>query len=186
MPLLKTGENESGAWVNSIGDPIPGALTRGVDVSEWQKNIDWAAVKADDICFAIVRAAKWAGTDSKGRPGVDVYWERNAVACERQGIPYGSYIYRYATSVEEARFEAEYLVGLMRGHKPTYPLYIDPRDSRIAGADLCSSRAAFCERVEQLGYKAGIYANLNWWTTKLTDQKLNSWSRWVAQYNITS
>lgn len=181
----KWGKNESGAWVNSIGDPIPGALTRGVDVSEWQKNIDWAAVKADDISFAIVRAAKWAGTDSKGRPGVDVYWERNAAACERQGIPYGSYIYSYATSVEEARFEAEYLVGLMRGHKPSYPLYIDLEDSRIAGADLCSIAAAFCERVEQLGYKAGIYANLNWWTTKLTDQKLNSWSRWVAQYNIT-
>ena len=181
----KWGKNESGAWVNSIGDPIPGALTRGVDVSEWQKNIDWAAVKADDISFAIVRAAKWAGTDSKGRPGVDVYWERNAVACERQGIPYGAYIYSYATTASEAIEEAEYLISLMRGHRPSYPLYIDLEDSRIANANLYEVAAAFCRRIERAGYRAGVYANLSWWNSKLSDPRIGSWSRWVAQYNVS-
>ena len=182
---VKWGKNDAGEWVNSVGDPIPGALLRGVDVSEWQRIVDWPAVKADNVDFAILRAAAWAGTDSKGNEGYDSRWERNASECERLGIPYGAYIYSYATSIQDANDEADYLLKLVRGHNPTYPLYIDLEDSRIANADLNAIAAAFCTRIEAAGYQAGVYASLSWWEKKLTSSTLSSWSRWVAQYNIT-
>lgn len=182
---VKWGKNDAGEWVNSVGDPIPGALLRGVDVSEWQRIVDWPAVKTDNVDFAILRAAAWAGTDSKGNEGYDSRWERNASECERLGIPYGAYIYSYATSIQDANDEADYLLKLVRGHKPSYPLYIDLEDGRIANADLNAIAAAFCTRIEAAGYQAGVYASLSWWETKLTSSALNVWSRWVAQYNIT-
>lgn len=181
----KWGSNGDGGWINSVGDLIPGAIMRGIDVSEWQGNIDWMSVKADDVSFAIIRAAKWAALDSKGRRGIDDRWEQNARGCEQNGIPFGAYIYSYARNVADAREEADCLIDLVRGHKVSYPLYIDLEDSYIAGADLNAIAAAFCERIEAAGHRAGVYANLGWWNTKLTDPVLGSWSRWVAQYNVT-
>ena len=181
------GRDEGGNWCNSVGTPIPGALLRGVDVSEWQGDIDWDTVKSSgDIDFAIIRAAAFEGSTNT-RDGKDLKWDRNAAACERLGIPYGAYIYSYATTVEGARREAEYILGLLEGHVPTYPIFIDMEDISTleASVDLNQIASAFCERVEAAGYRAGIYSNLNWWTNYITSSTLDKWVRWVAQYNIT-
>lgn len=181
------GRDESGNWCNSVGTPIPGALLRGVDVSEHQGDIDWDTVKSSgDIDYAIIRAAAFEGSTSS-RDGKDYKWDRNVSACERLGIPYGAYIYSYATTVEGARREADCILGLLKGHAPTYPIFLDMEDSSTLSesVDLNQIAAAFCERIEAAGYQAGIYSNLNWWTNYLTSSTLNNWVRWVAQYNVT-
>lgn len=182
------GKNSAGQWCNGRGDAIPGALLRGVDVSYFQFSIDWNAVKASGVDYAIIRAA-WSApyTDPSGtyHDGIDSYWNGNASACERVGMPYGAYIYSYARTAAEAVREAEHLIGLMRGHKPTYPLYIDIEDDKVVGADLNAVAIAFCRRIEQAGYQAGVYANLSFWNKYLTSSTLNNWTRWIAQYNAT-
>lgn len=177
-------KDETGAWCNSEGDPIEGALYRGIDVSEWQKQIDWDAVKAGGLVdYAILRAAAFAG-ETPSRKGVDVCWERNAKECERLGIPYGAYIYSYATNAAEAQEEADYILGLVKGHNLTCPIYIDIEDLSIINANLNVVAETFCKRIEAAGYRAGVYSGLNWWRDFLTSSSLDRWSRWVAQWNV--
>ena len=172
----------NGGFVNDQGEVIQGAIKKGIDVSEWQGKIDWEAVKASGIDFAIIRCG--FGMDYTSQD--DAYWERNVSECERLGIPYGVYLYSYATSENNVKSEAEHVLRLLKGHSPTYPVYYDLEDDGTVGqntnATISKWAQTFCNTIEAAGYEAGIYANLNWWNNKLTDSALNAYDRWVAQY----
>lgn len=178
-------KNDEGVWCNGSGDPIPGAVYRGIDVSSHQGRIDWDAAKSDGVDFAIIRAA-WSipYTNGKGeyKTGVDDYWERNVSECERLGIPYGVYIYSYATSPTSGRKYADHVLSLLRGHSPSYPVYIDIEDDSTRDGDLNGVAESFCRRIEEAGFRPGVYASLSWFNDYLSSPELNHWSKWVAQY----
>lgn len=179
-------EKVNGVYVNNTGNIIVGAAKKGIDVSEHQGIIDWNKVKSDGIDFAILRCGY--GDDYSYQD--DAQWARNVSECERLGIPYGVYIYSYATDITMAKSEAAHVLRLLRGHTPSYPVYLDMEDSSTAGVGtkmLGSIAKTFCDTISNAGYKTGIYANLDWWSRLLTDPVFNnsSWSKWVAQYNTT-
>src|SRR5699024_10319918 len=108
--------------------------------------------------------------------------------CERLGIPYGVYIYSYATTVERASSEADHVLRLIEGHELSYPVYFDMEDytTQNLGSVLLGQIAqTFCDKISAAGYDVGIYANLNWWNNYLTSSVFDNpnWSKWVAQYN---
>lgn len=158
-------------------------LAKGIDVSAWQKSIDWDKVKAAGIKFAILRCGY--GSDIATQD--DAYFSRNISECERVGMPYGVYLYSYANTVEKAKSEAAHVLRLIKGHKPQYPIYYDLEDGDTTGK--CSKdkileiAKAFVNTLEAQGYWVGIYANKYWNTTYLTDTWYDSKARWVAQYN---
>ncbi|CUX29193.1 glycoside hydrolase family 25 protein [Clostridium sp. C105KSO13] len=175
----------NGVYVNSIGEEIVGAVKKGIDVSEHQGAIDWAKVKADGINYAIIRC----GYGNNYTYQDDKYWKANVSACESLGIPYGVYIYSYATNKSMAECEAEHVLRLINGRKLSYPVYFDMEDACTIGTSAAMKgimAKAFCDKIAAAGYDVGIYANLDWWNNYLTDSvfKNNSWSKWVAQYNI--
>ena len=90
---------ENGHYVNSIGEVIPGAVKKGVDVSEHNGTINWEAAKADGVEFAIIRCGY--GSDYTSQD--DEQWLHNVTECERLGIPYGVYLYSYADTLDKAR-----------------------------------------------------------------------------------
>ncbi len=188
-----------GAWslsehgyLSSNGSVIPGALNKGIDVSEHNKMIDWEAAKADGVDFAIIRCGY--GSDFEYQD--DLWWEYNVSECERLGIPYGVYLYSYAYNTDMAWSEAQHALRLLEGHHPTLPVFFDMEDSTTfvkyadGSINLEASRTnfgdmayIFCEAMENAGYWAGVYANLNWFNTYLTDSRFELYMRWVAQYN---
>ncbi|WP_346960990.1 GH25 family lysozyme [Faecalicatena contorta] len=179
-------EKVNGVYVNSVGNIIKGAVKKGIDVSEHQGKIDWEKVKAAGIDFAILRCGY--GNDESYQD--DGQWARNVSECERLGIPYGVYIYSYATNLNMAKSEAAHVLRLLKGHTPSYPVYLDMEDRTTEGVGtkmLGSIAKTFCDTISNAGYKTGIYANLDWWSRLLTDAVFNnsSWSKWVAQYNTT-
>ena len=168
-------------------DILPdGATAQGIDVSEHQGRIDWNAVKASGIDFAILRvgfgAPSWGGR-------VDYQFTRNISECERLGIPYGVYIYSYAFDNQQAADEASMVINCLSGHNPRLPVYYDLEDNSIIAdgrkSGIASRAKTFCNKISAAGYKPGIYANLNWFKTVLTDSvfKSSSWDHWIAQYN---
>ena len=168
-------------------DILPdGATAQGIDVSEHQGRIDWNAVKASGIDFAILRvgfgAPSWGGR-------VDYQFNRNISECERLGIPYGVYIYSYAFDNQQAADEASMVINCLSGHNPRLPVYYDLEDKTIIAdgrqSGIASRAQVFCNKISAAGYKPGIYANLNWFTKILTDPvfKSGSWDHWIAQYN---
>lgn len=171
----------NGKYVNDKGEEIPNAIARGIDVSKYQGEIDWEKVKEDDVSFAIIRCGYGQDMESQDDP----YWKRNADACTELNIPFGVYIYSYATTVEGAIGEANHVLRLVNDYKLSYPIFYDlENDSQkaLSTEQLGAMAKAFCDTIEGAGYKAGIYANKSWWTNYLTDSVFESWDRWVAQY----
>ena len=168
-------------------DALPDGVTaQGIDVSEHQGRIDWDAVKASGIDFAILRVG-FGAPSFGGR--VDYQFNRNISECERLGIPYGVYVYSYAFDNQQAADEASMVIDCLSGHNPRLPVYYDLEDKTIIAdgrqSGIASRAQTFCNKISSAGYKPGIYANLNWFNNILTDPvfKSSSWDHWIAQYN---
>ena len=180
--LIDAGND--GIDVQSLADEaLPnGAVARGIDVSNFQGTIDWNQVKAAGIEFAILKVGP-----VYGKP--DSTFERNATECERLGIPYGVYYYSYARSVADANKEADRTLAWLGGHHPSLPVYYDLEDNYIlqdpnfSKDKLAQIAQTFCNRMEAVGFKSGIYANLNWFNNYLNSPSLSGYDHWVAQYN---
>ena len=177
---------EGGIALLSMDALSDGATAQGIDVSEHQGRINWDAVKASGIDFAILRVG-FGAPSFDGR--VDYQFNRNISECERLGIPYGVYIYSYAWDDQQAADEASMVIGCLSGHNPRLPVYYDLEDNSIIAngrqAGLASRARTFCNSISAAGFKPGIYANLNWFNNILTDSvfKTSSWDHWIAQYN---
>ena len=154
-------------------------VAKGIDVSHHQGAINWDAV-AGQIDFAVIRCGFGGNLTAQD----DRQWSANVAACERLGIPYGVYLYSYAETDDEASDEAQHVLRLLQGHTPQLPVYLDLEDSVISSncsaADILRHTTIFCNTIQAAGYRAGVYANRNWWTTLLTDAAYDQWERWIA------
>ena len=170
-------------FVNDLGNPIPGAVKKGIDVSQYQGTIDWERVKASGIDFAIIRCGYGMNQTDQD----DNQWLRNVSECERLGIPYGVYLYSYANTVEKARSEADHVIRLIEDRKLSYPVYYDLEEdslSKLSNSKLAQITETFTGRLKASGYSnVGIYANKSWFEKKLTDKIFQKYPRWIAQYN---
>ena len=155
----------------------------GIDVSYAQGEINWTEVQESGVSFAILRMGY--GQDDPEQD--DEYWEANVAACEEIGMPYGAYFFCYARNASEAIGEAKHALRLLEGKDPTLPVFLDMEYSDYQGNLTKEEYAAiakyFCTTLSNAGYKVGVYANLDWWNTRLTDPCFDQWYRWVAQYN---
>ncbi len=161
---------------------------QGIDVSEFQGRINWDAVKAADVQFAMIRAGYGAGS-------VDVQFRRNAQECGRVGIPAGIYWFSYAYTPQMARKEAEYCIETIEEFEIAYPVCMDfeadsVRYANSKGVTVTRELAtelvrAFCQRVEELGYFAMYYSNLDYLNTLLDTSLRDKYALWYAQYNTS-
>ena len=177
-------KNVNGVFLNSLGDPIPNATAKGIDVSKWNGKIDWNKVKADGIDYAIIRVGYGENLKSQDDPT----WAYNSSECERIGMPYGVYIYSYATNTTKAKSEAEHVIRLVKGKKLSYPIYYDMEDEEFQGGlsnqKLGEIADTFIKTLGSAGYKnVGVYANKYWFTSRLTSSVFDKYPRWGAQYN---
>ena len=182
-PYSNAWNKVNGMFVNDLGNPIPGAVKKGIDVSQHQGKIDWEMVKISGIDFAVIRCGY--GMDQTDQD--DDQWLRNVSECERLGIPYGVYLYSYADTVEKAKSEADHVIRQIKDKKLSYPVYYDLEDDsllKLSNSKLAQITEAFAGRLKANGYsKVGIYANKNWFEKKLTNKTFQKYPKWVAQYS---
>ena len=147
-----------------------------IDVSYWQKEIDWKKVKADGVVGAIIRYADGKTLDS--------YFDKNMKNAKAEGIHVGSYIFSRATTKAEAESEAERLFNACKPYDLDMPMYIDLEVSNLSKYANTVAQA-FLNKMSALGGRGGVYANLNWWNNYLADtaNKYSSHPFWIAQYN---
>lgn len=103
-------------------------VKHGIDVSKFQGLIDWQEVKKH-IDFAIIRCGYGSNLESQDDP----YFKRNADECTRLKIPFGVYLYSYATNEREALSEAEHVLRLVKDYQMAYPVYYDLEDNNTTG-----------------------------------------------------
>lgn len=155
----------------------------GIDVSVYNGKINWSIVK-NEVDYAIIRC----GFGQNFTKQDDQQWINNVNGCIANKIPFGVYLYSYATTTSAAKSEAQHVLRLVNGRKLQFPIYYDMEDERTQGKltnnQLAAIARTFCNTITDAGYEVGIYANTNWWQTKLTNAFFNNTniSKWVAQY----
>lgn len=177
-------KNSKGQFVNDKGEVIKGATMKGVDVSRWQGNINWAKVAKTDVDFAIIRCGYGDNITSQD----DAYWEKNIQGCIDNNIPFSTYLYSYALNAAQAKSEADHVLRLLAGREVNFPVYYDMEDNtqaKLGKTKVGQLATIFMNAVNGQGYKSGVYANLNWWTYYIPKTISNNASifKWVARYN---
>lgn len=159
----------------------------GIDVSKWNKDIDWAKVKAAGVDFAIIRCG-YRGSSS-GVLVEDPYFVKNIKGAIANDIQVGVYFFTQATSEVEAVEEASMVMSLCREYELDYPVFIDTEGAGGNGrADQLDQKTrtqvckAFCQTIESAGYEAGVYASRNWYYNQLEAEQLSPYTIWVAEY----
>ncbi len=162
----------------------------GIDVSKYQKEIDWPRVKSSGIEYAIIRAG-YRGSSS-GVLVEDPYFERNLAGATAAGLKIGVYFFTQAVNTEEAAEEAQAVASLVSPEDLDLPVYLDVEGSgsangRADGLDTetrSENIRVFCETLESMGYRAGVYASKSWLTGKIDTSRLDPYDIWLAQYRM--
>lgn len=154
----------------------------GIDVSYAQGTVDWHAVKAAGVEFAMLRAS--FGWEEKEKQ-TDAQFFANYKGARAEGIPIGCYHYSYATTVEEAKKEAAFFLDIIKGCVFEYPVVFDIEDKcqrNLSKQLLTDIVFTFCSAVEKAGYYTSFYTNLDWIRNRLDMPRLARFDLWYAQY----
>lgn len=161
----------------------------GIDVSKYNGSIDWKAVKNAGVDYVIIRCG-YRGYGS-GVLVEDSKYRTNINGAINAGLKVGVYFFSQAISESEAVEEASMVLELVSGYKITFPIFLDVeysnsnkdgRADRLSVADRTAVCKAFCQTIQNAGYRAGIYANKTWLTSYIDTNQLSNYKIWLAQY----
>jgi len=160
----------------------------GIDVSSYQKSIDWQKVKEAGVEFAMIRLGYRGYTT--GNLDLDDYFLENMENAAAAGVKIGIYFFSQALNEEEAREEAAFVINWLRGYDIEYPVVFDweevdaeARTDDMKMVMLTNCALAFCEEIEKAGYTPGIYFNQIYGYQILSLPSLENYVFWLAEYN---
>ncbi|SDA69506.1 Ig-like domain (group 2) [Butyrivibrio sp. INlla18] len=161
----------------------PGAM--GIDVSKWNGNIDWNAVKNSGVNFVIIRCG-YRGS-SQGTLIEDPKFRANIKGAQAAGLRVGVYFFTQAVNEVEAVEEASMVISLCKGYSLSFPVYLDVegsngRGDKISADQRTANIKAFCGTIKNAGYQVGVYANKTWFTSKINTSQITGYKIWLAQY----
>lgn len=171
--------DKSGYQANSVG----------IDVSFYNGNINWAAVKNAGIDYVIIRA----GFRGWGSAAIyqDTCFEQNLRNAKAAGLKVGIYFYSTAVNKVEAVEEASICLEWMQSRSLDFPIYIDMefsgeypngRQDLISPAIRTEVALAFCETIKNGGYKPGIYATQSFFSDEINYNSISQYSIWMASF----
>lgn len=165
------------------------ARSLGIDVSFYNEGINWPAVKAQGIDFAIVRVGG-RGWET-GLLYDDVCFQQNLNGARAAGLKVGVYFYSTAIDAVEAVQEASLVLERLNGTALDYPIFIDVEQSGdypYGRSDQLSKTmrneivTAFCQTVINSGYRAGVYSGQNFFANHIDHNALSQYYIWLASY----
>jgi len=154
---------------------------KGVDLSFYQGNVDFAKLKKD-VDFAIIRVGY--GRESYQK---DSKFETYYKGCKDNGIPVGVYHYSYATDPADAKKEANTVLAWLKDKSFEYPIYYDVEERKTFNSgNTVANIKAFCDVLEANGYWCGLYISRSPMQTYVDNKDKNIRSRyalWLAEYS---
>lgn len=160
-----------------------------IDVSRWQKRINWEKVKASGLVSGVMlRALGNSAKDAPSKPYIDPYFARNYAECQRLGIPCGVYYYCKAVNTAEADAELALLRKVLTGKTVQLPVAVDIEDTYVQAPldkqTLTDIAAHALAAIEQMGFYAMLYTGLYFGQTNLYmgGAALKPYDVWLAAY----
>ena len=148
----------------------------GIDISQFQGQVDFGMVKKSGIGFVIIRTILKSGM-------VDPYYHVNMTNATKYNMPVGVYLYSYDETSLEAIASANKLINLLNGLR--VPIFLDLEEksqlAAIGKPGIKEVAQAFIKTCENSGYRCYIYCNLDWYKNVL-DDSLRPYVVWIARY----
>ena len=159
----------------------------GIDVSRYQKDIDFKRIKEQGIDFVMIRVG--ARGYKNGTLTMDEYFENNLNSALEAGLDVGVYFFSQAINVQEAEEEANIVLASIAEKKITYPIafdmeYIENDTSRIdtlTKEEKTLVTAAFVNKIKEAGYRPMIYGNKEWLLKRIDISQFTTSSFWLSQ-----
>ncbi len=185
-PSWSSAGNGIKTFYDGYGDVFLNEAIRVIDVSSWQENIDWNAVRSSGVDAAILRLGYGVGHE-------DRKFARNVSECRKYGVPFGVYFFSYAYSAEFAAEEGGFAASVLKkyGLDKDMPVFYDleefpewdghfPPTSTNTYVNIANQ---FFSKLEAAGYtNLQVYSGKNYLTTVLNAPSIVSKASWVAQY----
>ena len=154
-------------------------LYNGIDVSQWQGQIDFSKVAKDGIDIVYIRA-------SEGTNYIDPNFRENYEGARENGLKTGFYHYVTARTVEEAREEAEFFVSNIKGTSPDCKLAMDFEVfGDLSKAEINEISKVFLETVSNLsGKECVIYSDAFNAAETFDEELAREYAIWVADYFV--
>lgn len=164
----------------------------GIDVSVFQGDIDWDAVKNDGIDFVMLRVG-YRGYGQKGIMGKDDKFDSNYEGAKKAGLKVGAYFFSQAANESEAREEAFFVLDAVRDCPLDYPIaydweFVDNDEARTNGMtseDITVCAKAFCEAIKSAGKVPVIYFNCETGYFNYDLPQVKDYDFWLAEYYDT-
>ncbi len=163
----------------------------GIDVSSFQKEVDWEQVAQAGIEYVMIRVG-FRGYGEKGGLVEDKYAQANYQGAKNAGLKVGGYFFSQAITTDEAVEEAEYVLELTKDWEMDLPVGFDwechTQEYRTAGVDaqtLTDCTKAFCETIAENGQDVLIYVNPADSPKQMHWEELTQHGLWLGQYAET-
>lgn len=184
---VKGAEEDADGSENTDLLAAKGSEKIGIDVSKWNKTIDWEDVKDAGVEFAIIRCG-YRGASS-GALILDPMYEQNIKGAIDADIPVGVYFFTQAIDEVEAVEEASMVISLIEKYDVDYPVFLDSESAGGSGrADWLEAdertkvHKAFLETISAAGYETGVYGSRNWLNEQVNMKDLSDYKTWLAEY----
>ena len=151
---------------------------RGIDVSQYQGEIDWGTVASSDVNYAIIRATVRSGE-------LDPNFEANYGGATGVGLPVAVYHLSYAKDNDFAAWEADTLIDKLGGKGVAIYLDLEWEEQCGLGKDAVTDIAVtFIQHCQARGYEANVYSNMNWYNNCYYPDRLRDMGCkfWIANY----
>ncbi len=153
----------------------------GIDVSKWQGDIDFKAVKDAGCSFVIIRIGSYYDEYTP-----DPYFEANLKGAKDAGLKVGVYLYTTANTNEEVIDNAKWIVDKLNGEYLDFPIVFDWesfeyfQQYEMSIHDLNSYFESFSNELNKNGYSAMLYGSKNHLTNFWYD--FDKYPVWLANY----
>ncbi len=161
----------------------------GVDLSEYQGDVDFAAMKNAGVEFVMLRiGGRYYGDD--GLLYTDKAFDNYYQQAKAAGLKVGAYFFSQAASAEDAAEEAKYAIEKLSGKQLDYPIALDweniaddtARTDNVTGDQLTDIAETFCDTVTASGYKSLVYSNTQQMFVMYDFETMKDYDFWLADY----
>ena len=156
-------------------------IIHGIDVSNWQGNIDYSQVKNSGIDIVYIKS-------SQGNSIVDSHFRTNYENAKAQGLKVGFYHFLTARNIPEAEEQATYFASVIAGTSPDCKLAMDFEVfGNLNTQEINEISLAFLQKVQQLtGKEVIIYSDSSNARNTFNSQLASTYPLWVAQYGVNT
>lgn len=155
----------------------------GIDVSGWQGNIDFEAVKKAGVEFVFIRVGSTKGINAEYF--VDSKFKQNIEGFNKVGIPVGIYFYSYANSKEAAIKDAKWVIEQIKDYKVDLPVAYDWESWSFFNNfhqsfySTSMNAKAFLDTLNDAGYDGLLYSSASYLKRVWYD---TGYPVWLAHY----